>query len=434
MRRTSRKGSALVGVIWLLAVLSILIASYAVDAHLQTRINLYLRERVAVDHLTDAGLAIAEVILTEYQNVTEAGDESTYEKQLEEDRWYAEKLMLKAQGGKEVTTGAVPVDALNPDGGTVTVTIRPIESKFNINNLYEGGDKNFGEIWMRILAVSGIPGEYWNSIVNGWSDWRDTDGNATETTRTKSSGSGTRDSGAESDFYAEAYEEYQRDVKYNEEEKNTHKNRNYRPKARDGEIADIEELKAIKGFNEYDEKPINADAILNGGVLNPSDKEDEWITITNGISSYFSLYGSGKINVNAVKDPRILAVIPGIYRIEDDPEDVRPEDIEAAMEIAKNIIQLRDAPPKDGENPLISSSDDDERDSGAYKDFNDLQQRLDRAGLDVQKEASEYFTFQPDKFFEITIVGRSSGIVHKIVALALVQDGKVRYLRWQEDP
>ena len=168
MRRALRKGSALVGVIWLLAVLSILIASYAVDAHLQTRINLYLRERVAVDHLTEAGLAIAEVILTEYQNVTEAGDESTYEKQLEEDRWYAEKLMLKAQGGKEVTTGAVPVDALNPDGGTVTVTIRPIESKFNINNLYEGGDPNFGEIWMRVLAVCGIPNEYWNSIVNGW--------------------------------------------------------------------------------------------------------------------------------------------------------------------------------------------------------------------------------------------------------------------------
>ena len=157
MGRSSRKGSALVAVIWLLAVLSILIASYAVDAHLQTRINIYLRERVTVDHLTDAGLAIAEVILTEYQNVPEAASENDYYEQLEEDRWYVEKLSLKSQGGKEVTTGAVPVDALNPEGGTVTVTIRPIESKFNINNLYAGGDQNFGELWMRILAVSEIP-------------------------------------------------------------------------------------------------------------------------------------------------------------------------------------------------------------------------------------------------------------------------------------
>ena len=186
MRRTSRKGSALVAVIWLLAVLSILIASYAVDAHLQTRVNIYLRERVTVDHLTEAGLAIAEVILTDYQNVSEASSDSDLEDKMEDDRWYQEKLTLKMQG--EVSTGAIPVDALNAEGGTVSVTIRPIESKLNINNLYNGGDQKFGEIWMSILAVSGIPKDYWDGIVNGWCDWRDTDG-------TK-----TGDEGAESDF------------------------------------------------------------------------------------------------------------------------------------------------------------------------------------------------------------------------------------------
>ena len=201
MRRTSRKGSALVAVIWLLAVLSILIASYAVDAHLQTRINIYLRERVTVDHLTEAGLAIAEVILTDYQNVSEAASDSDLEDKLEDDRWYTEKLSLKSQGGKEVTTGAVPVDALNPNGGTVSVTIRPIESKLNLNNLYAGGDQNFGEIWMRILAVSGIPKDYWDGIVNGWCDWRDTDGTMTGGTRSETAG-------AETDFYADAYQDF----------------------------------------------------------------------------------------------------------------------------------------------------------------------------------------------------------------------------------
>ena len=66
----ARSGSAIVGAIWILAVLSVLIATYAVDAQLQTRINLYLQERVRVDHLTDAGIAIAEVIMLDYQNVT----------------------------------------------------------------------------------------------------------------------------------------------------------------------------------------------------------------------------------------------------------------------------------------------------------------------------------------------------------------------------
>ena len=386
MRRSSRKGSALVAVIWLLAVLSILIASYAVDAHLQTRINIYLRERVTVDHLTEAGLAIAEVILTDYQNVSEAASDSELEEKLEDDRWYTEKLSLKSQGGKEVTTGAVPVDALNPNGGTVSVTIRPIESKLNINNLYAGGDQNFGEIWMRILAVSGIPKDYWDGIVNGWCDWRDTDGTMTGGTRSETAG-------AETDFYAD--------------------------------------LKAIKGFNEYDEKPINADAILNGGVLNPAEDEKDQIVVTNGISAFFSLYGSGKINVNAVKDPRVLAVIPGIFQ--GNPDDQRADDVEEAMAIAQKIIELRETLPTDGKSPLISSSDE-ENDTGAYKDFNNLQMRLQDVGLDIQNDASNYLSFQPDKFFEITIIGKSFGIVHKIVAVALVDGDKVRYLRWQEDP
>ena len=420
-KRVSRKGSALVGVIWTLAVLSILIASYAVDAHLQTRINLYLRERVIVDHLTDAGLAVAEVILTEYQNVSDPGSsESVLEEQSEDDRWYQEKLTLKKQG--EVSTGAIPVDALNPEGGTVSVTIRPIESKFNINNLYTGGDGNFGEIWMRILAVSGIPKDYWDGIVNGWCDWRDKDG--TE----------TGDEGAEDEFYSKAYEEFKRDSEYNEEEKSKHKNRNYKPKARNGEIVDIEELKAIRGFNEYEDNPINADAILNGGVLNPSEDEKAWITVTNGISGFFSIYGSGKINVNAVKDPLVLAVIPGIFQ--GNPDDEREEDVEEALAIAQKIIELRDTAPADGKNPLLTTSDD-EHDTGNYTDFNDLLERVRKDGEEIQPEASPYLVFGPsqdNQFFEVTIIGKSFGIVHKIAAVAVVENKKVRYIRWQEDP
>ena len=40
----------------------------------------------------------------------------------------------------------------------------------------------------------------------------------------------------------------------------------------------------------------------------------------------------------------------------------------------------------------------------------------------------------PERFFEITIVGASAGITHTVKAVAMVQDGNVRYIRWQEDP
>ncbi|MBQ4199789.1 MAG: hypothetical protein II649_07885, partial [Kiritimatiellae bacterium] len=131
------------------------------------------------------------------------------------------------------------------------------------------------------------------------------------------------------------------------------------------------------------------------------------------------------------KDPRILAVIPGIFQ--GNPDDERQDDVEEALAIANEIIRLRDAAPPEGTNPLLSS-DNDNNEYGAYKDFSAIQDRLQSSGLDIQNEASAYLAFQPEKFFEVVIVGQSFGIVHKIVATVLVTDGKVRYLRWQEDP
>jgi len=201
-----KKGSAIVGAIWMLAVLSILIATYAVDAQLQTRINLYLQERVRVDHLTDAGIAIAEVIMLDYQNVSvptsnssdgnsTTASQSEIDEYLEKDRWYWEKVDLK--DNRECSTGAVPVDALNPEGGTVTVKIKPIESQWNINNLYPQGDANFAKIWEAVLAASGVPEDYWDNIVDSWCDWRDSD-----------SGD-TGEYGAETGtFYKEAYDDF----------------------------------------------------------------------------------------------------------------------------------------------------------------------------------------------------------------------------------
>ena len=235
-RMVRKGGSALVGAIWILAVLSVLIATYAVDAQLQTRINLYLQERVRVDHLTDAGIAIAEVIMLDYQNVT-VDEETNYEEKLEDDRWYMEKVDLK--DNRECSTGAVPVDALNPGGGSVTVKIKPIEAKWNINNLYAGGDANFAKIWEAILAASGIPEDYWDGIVDSWCDWRDTDGAI------------TGEGGAETDFYREMYEDFIND-------QDVEKNANYLPASRNGEIADLDDLMHLKGFNEYEDEPISA--------------------------------------------------------------------------------------------------------------------------------------------------------------------------------
>ena len=405
-----KHGSAIVGAVWILAVLSVLIATYAVDAQLQTRVNLYLQERVRVDHLTDAGIAIAEVLLLDYQNVSV--DEGTdYEEKLEDDRWYMEKVDLK--DNRECSTGAVPVDALNPDGGRVTVKIKPIESKWNINNLYPQGDSNYAKIWEAVLAASGIPEEYWDGIVDSWCDWRDTDG------------AKTGEGGAETEFYKEMYEDFidGRDVE---------KNQNYLPASRDGEISDLDDLMHLKGFNEYEEEPISAQAILDGGILNPLAKKSEQIEVT-GLRKYFTVFGSGKINAN-IADKDILMTVPGIWQPSGSGmNSFRDNDVTNATDIADAIVEIR-ATGNQRENIKGGRMDDD---VGTFKDWNDLQSRVQEAiggGTYIQQEAEQFLSYAPEKFFEITIIGESLGITHMIKAVAIVQDSKVRYIRWQEDP
>lgn len=430
--KSSRMGSAIVGAIWILAVLSVLIATYAVDAQLQTRVNLYLQERVRVDHLTDAGIAIAEVIMLDYQNVQVPSDDtsgvsaaSDIEEYLDKNRWYWEMVDLK--DNRECSTGAVPVDALNPEGGTVTVKIKPIESQWNINNLYPEGDANYAKIWEAVLAASGIPEEYWDGIVDSWCDWRDPD-NAQ-----------TGEYGAETDFYREAYEDFVdgRDVE---------KNKNYLPASRDGEISDIDDLMHLKGFNEYDDEPISAQAILDGGVINPLAKKEDQIEV-KGLRKYFTVFGSGKINAN-IADKDILVTVPGIWQPSSSALSSRggtskghssfsssfnESDVSNATDIADAIVEIRQTGNK-RENVGGFSMDDD---VGTFKDWNDLQNRVQEAiggGTYIQQEAEQYLSYAPEKFFEVSIIGQSLGITHAVKAVAIVQDSKVRYIRWQEDP
>ena len=418
-----KKGSAIVGAIWILAVLSILIATYAVDAQLQTRINLYLQERVKVDHLTDAGIAIAEVIMLDYQNVSvpsstgsdgksTTASQSEVDEYLEKDRWYWEKVDLK--DNRECSTGAVPVDALNPEGGTVTVKIKPIESQWNINNLYPQGDANYAKIWEAILAASGVPEDYWDSIVDSWCDWRDTDDGD------------TGEYGAETGtFYKEAYDDYinGRDVE---------KNKNYLPASRDGEISDLDDLMHIKGFNEYEEEPISAQALLDGGILNPLAKKEDQIEV-KGFRKYFTVFGSGKINAN-IADKDILVTVPGIWQPSGTSSNhaFNENDVSNATDIADAIVEIR---ASGNQRDAAGQSMDD--DVGTFKNWNDLQSRVQEAvggGNYIQQEAEQFLSYAPDKFFEVSITGESLGITHTVKAIAIVQDSKIRYIRWQEDP
>jgi hypothetical protein len=399
-----RTGSALVTVIWVVAVLSLIVMNFAAEAKLQSVVNRHTTERVRVNSLTDAGKVIAEVILTDYQNVSEAPEDQSLddmEEEFQQDRWIQEKRALK--GSSSVDTGMIALDAMDSDSGTVSVHIEAKETKLNINTLWSGGNQNWLEIWENILAACNVPEEYWNELICAWNDWRDPDDSLSQDLLDEY----PRGEGGEAEYYKE-------------ELKSEDGTMEFEPcKPRNGEISDLKELAMLKGFREHP-------AILTGGVINPEDKEDEQITVKS-ILDYFDVIGTGKVNVNAASK-EILMAIPGIA------DDLNNTSSLAAdgEEIVQAIIDYRsEASAAEAKETKFYKDED----YGSFKDFSDLQSRIqEKTGNDIGNEASNYLIYAPETFFEITIVGASAGISHTVKAVAMVQDSKVRYIRWQEDP
>ena len=398
-----RAGSALVTVIWVVAVLSLIVLNFAAEAKLQSVVNRHTTERVRVNSLTDAGKVIAEVILTDYQNVSEAPEDQTIEdmeEEFEKDRWIQEKRDLKSSSISD--TGAIVLDALDPDSGTVSVHIEAKETKLNINTLWSGGNQNWLEIWENILAACNVPEEYWNELICSWNDWRDSDDAVSEDLL----GEYPQGEGGEAEYYKE-------------ELKSEDGTMEFEPcKPRNGEISDLKELAMIKGFREHP-------AVLTGGVINPEDKEDDQITVKS-ILEYFDVIGTGKVNVNAASK-EILLAIPGIA----DDLDASSSFAATGEEIVQAIIDFREKPDAAAADAAFFK----EEDYGSFKDFSDLQSRIqEKTGNDIGGDAANYLIYAPETYFEITIVGASAGISHTVKAVAMVQDEKVRYIRWQEDP
>ncbi len=188
----------------------------------------------------------------------------------------------------------------------------------------------------------------------------------------------------------------------------------------------------IKGFNEYEEEPISAEALLDGGVLNPLAKKDDQVVV-QGFRKYFTVFGSGKVNAN-IADKDILMTVPGIWQPSGSGSNpFTDNDVSNATDIADAIVEIRKT-GNQRENAGGGRMDDD---VGTFKDWNDLQNRVQEAvggGTYIQQEAEQYLSYAPDKFFEISITGESLGITHTVKAVAIVQDSKIRYIRWQEDP
>ncbi len=403
-----RRASALLISLVVIAILSVMVLSFSYEAHRQSGVNIFVRERNRVNHLVDAAQVLAEIVITGYSSAPDWTEEQDIEKLLEDDRWVLEKQNLKS--GYPCKIGPILIDEEHPESGTVTIDIKINGgNKINVNELYNGGDSKYQLRWEMILTSHGIPEDYEIDTDDGhfilidhliacWNDWRDEDSTITEING--------KSCGAEEEWYKEFYE----DEKVDEE---------YRRYPRNASIPDVRELSYIRGFRDYP-------AVLQGGVLNPDDDKEDQIEVT-GIVDLFGTTGSTKVNVN---DRELsvdqLLTIPGVYNEGEDPEEAQAN----GRELAQAIIVGRSQMP---ENYDV----DESRGWWPYKDIDDINRRIeDFTSVKIGSEAQQYFVFKPDEstLFDIQISCESMGMARRVSAKAYIKDGSVRYIEWEEDP
>ena len=398
--------------IWILAVLSVMVVSFAFEARQQAGINVYVRERNRVKRLIEPGRVLGEIVMLGYSEAKEWSEDEDEKKLDEDDRFYREKRALKFD--TSCTIGPILMDEDDEDSGTVTVEIELAssgEGGINVNELFSGGDQQYKLRWQMILRNAGIPEDLevevtdadgrstkrhnlMNHLIACWNDWRDDDD-----VKMGDYGDNRKD-GGEKEYYEDLCEENEEEV--------------YKP--RNGPIPDLKELAKIGPFRQHP-------GLLTGGVYNPEDKEDDQIVVSN-ITEVLTVFGGDKINVNlASKD--VLMCIPGI-RSTDDPEDAEDADL-----ISQAIIDWRGGLDKDG-----NQVDLEEEETGTLiKSWSKLQEITSD---EIGKEAQEYIGFTGGQgdgaLYRITITAQSVGMTHVVKAKMTIRESKPVYLEWSEDP
>ncbi|MDD5706714.1 MAG: type II secretion system protein GspK [Kiritimatiellae bacterium] len=231
-------------------MLSLLVISFAFEAHLEGKVVSFARKRRKAESLAMSGMQIARMLLDKQLTVTGAEAESTQAG----DRWYKYALTIKrgrAVSGLEEQLGE----------GTIRLDIEPEPGLRNVNLLKD-------EDWERIFQYARLPEEYWPELIDSFSDWIDADSKPRQ------------DGGETEDYYATLDKPYS---------------------ARNAPIETVSELLLVKGFNQ---------AILSGGVLNPEDPKETQVWVM-GVQNLLTTYGDGKVNVNAA-GLDVLQTLPGI--------------------------------------------------------------------------------------------------------------------------
>lgn len=246
-------GSALIVVLWVIGLMGMLVASFAFDAHLESRITSYYRKRTRAVSLAQSGIEIAKLLMAKSAKIDPRAPETA---ENADDRWF-EPARTLASG--QSFSGSFPLGE-----GDVLLQIVTEQARRSVNHLKKE------EEWEPVLDVVGVPEDSWPDLIEAFLDWTDADDDA-------------RTDGAETEDYYHTLEPPYR--------------------ARNGDLYAVEELLLIKGFKR---------AIVYGGVLESDDDHGEPLMIADGgLSRLLTVFGDQKVNVNAAPY-EVLMTLPAL--------------------------------------------------------------------------------------------------------------------------
>lgn len=474
-KRNERKGSVLILVIWIVAVLSLMVISFAYEARQQVGIDLYVRERNSVNRILDSGRMIAESILLNYESSAMPeikNNQPEWDEIFEDDRWCKPKYELK-QSGKCVI-GPLCLEEIDEDGAdpvTVKIELARAAAKtgsggVDINSFNEEDDPSYIIRFQTILLQCGIAEDteveveeanrsgsekhnLMNLLISSWKDWRDEDDIISAGVLKDPEYNPREDDGAEYDWYKVRYEEDEIqgvDARYPAKKDGKHCG---------GPIKKTSELSYIRGFRDFP-------SVLYGGYLYDGTKLEkdmkkergkETNPYIRGLLERFKVGGGKKLMITDASESmkRDLSTIPGLF-----PED--PENA-SESENCKELIEaicgaLQEMPEDDDEAVEINGV-------YPYKDFNDLAKRVENYGCDIQlpQSIAEYLSFPSEKGgqtgnangksrnkdgkssssgsggeeYAMILTGEAMGMKYVVRAKCLILDKKIHYIEWNED-
>ncbi len=242
--QSGRNGSALIVALWVIVMLSLLVASFAFDMKIEAEITSYYRNRLKADYLAQGGVELARVIINHSMNVAGTRDDEEY---FHEDENIAVAAVNLSRG--------VPVLNLQRElgEGRIFISITPEEGLRNVNLLSRAD-------WEEILDQSNVPHELWDELIATFRDFIEP-------------GDTRRLHGAEPD-----------DPYYTE--------RGY--EAKGSRLDSVDELLLVKGFTE--------EIVYGSPAGTPED--DAML----GIAPWLTTWGHGRVNVNTASREVLLTI------------------------------------------------------------------------------------------------------------------------------